>query len=129
VTLADTRSSVEDELREAIWTGRLVDWRTGDATADDPANGASWEPQRTVDAALLADLLRSGAEGPRRPRALRLAGARIVSELDLEATELTCPLLLRACWFAQPVVLNDRTYAVARRCAGQALRGTGGGAA
>jgi len=101
-----TRAGVEDELREAILTGRLVDWRTGYVTADDPANGAGWDAQRTVPGALLAELL-SVAEGPRRPRALRLAGARVVGQLDLEAAEVVCPLLLRACWFAEPVVLSE----------------------
>jgi hypothetical protein len=68
-----TRAGVEDELREAMLTGRLVDWRTGDATADDPAYDAGWDAQRTVPGALLAELL-TDVEGPRRPRALRLAG-------------------------------------------------------
>jgi hypothetical protein len=101
-----TRAGVEDELREAMLTGRLVDWRTGDATADDPAQGAGWDAQRTVPGALLAKLLTDTEVQP-RPRALRLAGARVVGQLDLEAAELVCPLLLRACWFAEPVVLSE----------------------
>jgi hypothetical protein len=101
-----TRAGVEDELREAMLTGRSVDWRTGDAEADDPAHGASWDTQRTVAAASLAELLTT-TEGSRRPRALRLAGARIVGQLDLETTELVCPLLLRGCWFAEPLILAD----------------------
>lgn len=107
MALADTtRAGVEHELREAMLTGRLVDWRTGDATDNDPAHGAGWDAQRIVPAALLAELL-TNAEGSRRPRALRLAGARVVGQLDLEAAELVCPLLLRACWFAEPVVLSE----------------------
>src|SRR5215207_2791596 len=107
LTLGETtRRGVERELRKAIWTGRLADLRTGDATADDPACGAGWSAERTVAAALLAELLTS-AEGSRRPRTLRLAGARIVGRLDLEATELVCPLLLQGCWFAEPVILAE----------------------
>jgi hypothetical protein len=101
-----TRAGVEAELREAIRTGQLVDLRTGDPVADDPAHGAGWDAQRTVAAVLLAELLTS-AEGPRRPRALRLAGARVVGQLDLEATALVCPLLLHGCWFAEPVNLAE----------------------
>jgi hypothetical protein len=101
-----TRAGVEDELREAILNGRLVDWRTGDAADDDPGHGAGWEAQRAVAAALLAELL-TNAGGSRRPRALRLAGARILGQLDLEATELLCPLLLQGCWFAEPMVLDE----------------------
>jgi hypothetical protein len=70
-----TRAGVEDELREAMLTGRLVDWRTGDATADDPAQGAGWDAQRTVPG-LLAKLFTDTEVQP-RPRALRLAGAHI----------------------------------------------------
>jgi hypothetical protein len=107
MVLADaTRAGADQELREAMLTGRLVDWRTRDARADDPAHGAGWDSQRTVAAALLAELLTS-AKGPRRPRALRLAGARIVGRLDLEATELVCPLLLVGCWFAEPLILSE----------------------
>jgi hypothetical protein len=81
---------VEQQLREAILTGRLVDLRTRKPRADDPAHGAGWNSQRTVPAALLVDLL-TGTEGSGRPRALRLAGARILGQLDLEAAELVCP--------------------------------------
>src|SRR5215218_1160214 len=99
-----TRAGVEDELRQAMLTGQLADWRTGDSAADDPTHGAGWDTQRTVAAALLADLLND--EGPGRARALRLAGARIVGQLDLEATELVCPVVLGGCWFAEPPVLD-----------------------
>jgi len=108
-----TREGVDQELREAILTGQPVDWRTGDATADDPAHGANWDAQRTVAAALLAELL-TDVEGSHRPRALRLAGARIVGQLDLGTTELVCPLLLRDCWFAEPVVLAEARTPVLR---------------
>jgi hypothetical protein len=107
MALADTtRNDVEAELREAIWTGRLVDLRPRDATADDPAQGAGWPAERTVPAALLTELLTT-SQGSRRPRALRLAGARITGKLDLEAAELACPLLLRGCWFAEPPTLDE----------------------
>jgi adhesin HecA-like repeat protein len=101
-----TRIDVETELREAIWTGRLVKLRSRDATANDPAESAGWPAQRIVPAALLAELLTS-TEGSRRPRALRLAGARITGQLDLEAIELVCPLLLQGCWFAEPPILAE----------------------
>jgi adhesin HecA-like repeat protein len=101
-----TRAGVDQELREAMLTGRLVDWRTGDAATDNPDHGAGWGAERTVAAGLLAELLTS-AKGPRRPRALRLAGAHIVGRLNLEATELVCPLLLRGCSFTEEVVLAE----------------------
>jgi hypothetical protein len=81
------RAGAEDELRDAILTGRPVDWRTGVSAADDPAHGAGWDAQRTVAASLLAELVTDVEE----PRALRLVCARIIGQLNLEAIELVCP--------------------------------------
>jgi hypothetical protein len=107
MALADNnQTDVEQQLREAILTGQLVDLRTGQPEQDDPARGGEWETRRVVAAALLTDLLTSpGSSG--RPRALRLAGARIVGILDLEATTLICPLLLLDCSFEQQVNLSE----------------------
>jgi hypothetical protein len=69
----------------------------------------------------LAELL-TNAEGSRRPRALRLAGARVIGRLDLDAAELVCPLLLRGCWFAEPLIL-DEAQAPALRLPGCHLPG------
>jgi hypothetical protein len=99
-------TGVEQQLREAILTGQPVDLRTGHPEQDDPARAGEWEARRVVAAALLADLLTSpGSSAP--PKALRLAGARIVGVLDLEAATLICPLLLCDCSFEQHVNLVE----------------------
>jgi hypothetical protein len=103
----NTDIGLEDELREAILTGKLVDRRTGHREHDDPMRGAEWDARRTVAATLLADVLTLASNGARRPRALRLAGVRISGVLDLEAATLLCPLLLRDCFFEQPVNLAE----------------------
>jgi hypothetical protein len=100
-----TPIDTEQKLRRAIPTGTPVDLCTGEAEVDDPAQGATWDRSRTVPAALLAELLTRPGEGSTRPRALRLAGARITGILDLKGIELVCPLLLRGCWFDEPVNL------------------------
>jgi hypothetical protein len=114
---ARERIDPEQALRQAIATGALVDLRTGQHEADDPARGATWEEPRTVHAELLAELLTQPVEGERRPRALRLAGARITGALDLEGAELVCSLLLHGCWFEEPVILAE-AQAVAVRLPG-----------
>jgi hypothetical protein len=108
VTLADGEMiTAEEQLRRMMATGALMDLREGDPTADQPRHGAQWGSERTVPAELLAELLtqQSGSQPP--PRALRLAGARIIGVLDLEATELRCPVLLQDCWFERPVNLAE----------------------
>jgi hypothetical protein len=81
---ARNRIDPEQALHQAIATGALVDLRTGQTEADDPARGGTWEQPRIGRAELLAELLTQHAEGQRRPRALRLADARITGALDLE---------------------------------------------
>jgi hypothetical protein len=93
-------------------TGALTDLREGDPGVDDPRSGEMWARGRTVRADVLAELL-TQATSAGRPRALRLAGARIIGTLDLGATRLLCPVLLLGCWFEQPVNLTEaRTLAV-----------------
>ena len=60
-----------------------------------------------VRAGLLIDLL-TGQRTPEdgRLRAVKLRGARITGELDLEAVELVCPLSLADCHFERPVNLR-----------------------
>jgi hypothetical protein len=107
MALADnTQTDLERRLREAIVTGQPVNLQSGDMEADAPARGGEWGAERTVDAALLANLL-TQTDGRDRPRALRLVGAAIVGVLDLEAAELACPMSLVSCWFEQPVNLSE----------------------
>jgi hypothetical protein len=95
-----------EELRQTMATGALVDLRKGNSTADDPSHGQQWGSERTVHAEVLAELLTQSL-GSQTPRALRLAGARITGMLNLEAAELGCPVLLRDCWFEQPLNLAE----------------------
>jgi hypothetical protein len=114
MTLADGElTSPEQGLRKAMTNGGWVDLRKHDPKADDLGQGAQWGPERTIRAEVLAGLL-TEVTGRQRPRALRLAGARITGKLDLEAAELVCPVLLLACWFAEPVTVGEVTVASLR---------------
>jgi hypothetical protein len=107
LTLADGELfPAEEGVRRAMAKGVLADLREGDHDADDPRGGETWRPGRTVRADVLAQLL-TGVMAVERPRALRLAGARIVGMLDLEAARLLCPALFLGCWFEQPVNLAE----------------------
>jgi hypothetical protein len=103
-------AATEQHLLHAAATGTLVDLRTGDAQRDDPAGGTAWGAERTVRAGVLIELL-TGARTPEggRLRGVKLRGARIIGELDLEAAEVACPLLLADCHIEQPVKLRGAT--------------------
>lgn len=114
MALADSDlSPPEEELRKAMTTGGWLDLRKHDAQADDPRQGAQWGAERTIRAEVLTDLL-TQMTGSQRPRALRLAGARVTGKLDMEAAELLCPVMLLACWFAEPVIVGEATVASLR---------------
>jgi hypothetical protein len=88
----------------AFFTGQEVDLTVeGD---DDPADGQSWGPQRTVDAEVVADLLVRFADRAAYPRSgLRLVGMKITGTLDLSYTKVTAPVVFVRCWFTQAPTL------------------------
>jgi hypothetical protein len=111
----DELTEPEQQVVQAAGTGALVNLRTRTARRDDPATGASWDATRTVRAKLLVGLLtgeHKPAEG--RVRAVKLRGARITGQLDLEGAELDCPLLLQDCHFEAPIDLEEARAPVIR---------------
>jgi hypothetical protein len=111
----DELTGPERRVVQAAQTGALVDLRAGTAELDDPATGAAWDAGRTVRAEVLVELL-TGARDPAagQVRAIKLRGARITGQLDLEAAELGCPLQLWDCHVEQPVNVNEARAPVLR---------------
>jgi hypothetical protein len=102
------------ERRIMTAKGELVDLREGLPDLDDPARGGG--DDRTVRASFLRDLLVQAREpaADRMSRSLRLRGARISGPLDLEHLELTRPVMLQDCCFAEPVKLRQARAADVR---------------
>lgn len=107
VLLDDELTEVERQIVRAAGTGAAVDLRVaGDRTVNDPAHGASWGVERAVRASLLAELV----TGLRHPdsgqlRVVRLLGAKVVGELDLELSTVLCPLWFDDCYFTDVIAL------------------------
>ena len=111
-------TNTETKVWQAAATGTLVDLRVGDSQLDSPERWTEWGPERTVRAEVIADLLIGDGEAASvAVRGVRLQGARITGELDLEATTLRCPLALLDCSFASAITLNEAT-AVSVRLSG-----------
>ena len=90
----------------AFFTGQEVDLTIDGA--DDPADGESWGPQRTVRAKVLADLLADSFDRAAHPRAgLRLVGMKITDTLDLRHTQITSPMSFTRCCFTEPPTLAE----------------------
>ena len=104
----DKLTEPERRVLQAAGSGALVDLQTGDPGADCPALGGTWDFARTVRAELLVELLTGARKPPQGPsRALKLRGARIVGELDLESAVLICPLALEDCHFDERIDLTS----------------------
>ncbi len=111
----------ERKIWEAAVTGTLVDLRTGDSKLDSPEKGAEWGTERTIRAKVIVDLLIGNGEAASMSiRGVRLQGARITGDLDLEAATLRCPLALLDCSFAGSINLNEAT-AVSVRLSGSCV--------
>jgi hypothetical protein len=95
-------NELEGALYDALSTGNII----GPENAD-PALHSSWSASSTVRAELLRQLVvldpraRSG-----EARGVRLRGARVLGQLDLEYDELRCPLTLGHCRIETPINLQ-----------------------
>ncbi|MFB7650822.1 MULTISPECIES: membrane-associated oxidoreductase [unclassified Streptomyces] len=87
----------EARVWRAFATGTAVDFRAADD--EDPADGASWGPERAVRAAVLRALLLDGPQEDGEVAALSLAGARVTGRLDLRNATVDHPVRLRHCHF------------------------------
>jgi hypothetical protein len=116
-------TDAEARVWRAVQTGEIVDLRSGDAEVDRPERGDEWEARRTVRAEILSQLLIGSGDAPRaHPKGVRLRGARISGQLDLEVATLRCPLALLDCCVEEVVILADAT-APAVRLSGSRLPG------
>jgi hypothetical protein len=104
--LADDLTETEQLVVRAAGTGEVVDLGVGsDRRGQDPARGAQWGMERTVRAGLLAELVTGVRQPETGLRAVWLAGAKVVGELDLSSSTVLCPLMLVGCYFDEVVDL------------------------
>jgi hypothetical protein len=98
---------VERKLREAFLRGDDLDLRMRHLARDDPKDGAKWGSARTVRAAVIAWLLTAPGKPDTAHAALRLTGAKVVGELDLDYSGVAYPVRFTACHLAGPIRLYD----------------------
>ncbi|MFF4574397.1 membrane-associated oxidoreductase [Streptomyces sp. NPDC001410] len=89
----------ERRVRDAFPLGEGVDFRESDD--EDPAQGASWGPGRTLRAEVLRELLLDGPVREGRIAGLKVTGARITGCLDLKYGTVGHPVRLRFCHFEE----------------------------
>src|SRR5712692_3632496 len=107
---ASDLTETEKKLWQAAATGTLVDLHVGDPKLDSQARYAEWGTERTIRTEVITDLLLGDGDAASvAVRGVRLQGARITGDLNLEATTLLCLLALLDCSFASAINLNEAT--------------------
>ncbi|MGW2325718.1 membrane-associated oxidoreductase [Streptomyces sp. NPDC001700] len=89
----------ERRVWRAFPLGEGVDFR--DSEDDDPEDGASWGPDRTIRGDVLRALLLAGPVRDGEVAGLRLIGARVTGRLRLTFGVAEHPVILRSCHFEQ----------------------------
>src|SRR5215475_14970607 len=95
------------EMRDKAAAG---EWLDGGEGPFEPDAMKSWGKERTVNAAVLRDLLVDG-QWPVHAKGVRLRGVKISGLLDLEGATLRCPLSLDSCYLDadDPACLDHAT--------------------
>ncbi|HZE37938.1 MAG TPA: hypothetical protein VE172_03925 [Stackebrandtia sp.] len=100
---ANDLTDIEQRVRDAVATGRVVDLRDNGA----PADPGTPHPGREVRAAVLAGLI---LDAPPGSVGLRLRGARVVGHLNLGGRQVGMPVDLRDCAFTGKVHLAKTSF-------------------
>jgi hypothetical protein len=87
-------SEVEQRLVDAARSGQLLDLASGDSVEVEQAG--QWGPERVIRAGVVRDLL-LGRQHDLDPRGVRLRGARLDHNLDLDDVRTATPLQLIDC--------------------------------
>jgi hypothetical protein len=98
-------TDVERRLVDYVTRGELLDLAGGEPLDD--AAMRSWDGSRTVQAAVLRDILRGRLAPDPDPHGLRLRGARIAGRLDLENVTSGVGVELVDCLLGEGLVAGD----------------------
>jgi hypothetical protein len=100
-------TDVEQRLVDHVTRGELLDLAVAEPV--DEAAMRSWDSSRTIQAAVLRDILRGRLAPEPDPHGLRLRGARIAGRLDLENLTTSVGVELHDCLLGEGLVARDAT--------------------
>jgi hypothetical protein len=100
-------TDVERALVDYLTRGELLDLAAAEPV--DEAAMRAWDSSRTIRAAVLRDILRGRLAPDPDPHGLRLRGARIAGQLDLENLTTSVAVELYDCLLGEGLVARDAT--------------------
>jgi hypothetical protein len=95
-----------ERFYECACQGLPLDLSSADPVHSQSVFGATWPEDRTVPAAVIAEVAARAREPGTSVRTLHVRGARIIGALDLMRMILPCPLMLDGCWLEGPLMLR-----------------------
>lgn len=99
-----TPTPAEQQLIDAAKRGVIAELQSTDKAANDPANGSTWGPERTVRATVICTLATNRRQDwPVHPHGVQLKGAKIVGNLDFKADDIPHPLALLGCFVEERI--------------------------
>ena len=94
-------------MLDAVNAGRIADYRSPVTSCDAPAQGGCSGDERTISANAIHAIVNQAIPALRATEAgVRIAGARIAGELQLESVRIPYPLELIGCRIDRPINLN-----------------------
>jgi len=106
--LREGLTPAERRLLARVADGEEADFSAPDEGQNDPTQGATWGPERTIRAAFLHWLCTDAqAAACVPPKGIRIRGARIEGPLDFEGTTLLHRLSLIRCAIPEGILLTD----------------------
>jgi hypothetical protein len=106
--LREGLTPAEQHLLNCVLSGEEADFSSPDEAQNDPAQGATWGPERTIRATLLSWLcMDPQAAACVPPKGIRIRGARIEGPLDCEGARLPHRLSLIRCAIPEGILLAD----------------------
>jgi hypothetical protein len=100
-------TDVEQALVDHVTRGELLDLAAAEPV--DEAAMRAWDSTRTVRAGVLRDILRGRLAPDPDPHGLRLRGARIASQLDLDNLTTSVTVELSDCLLDEGLIVRDAT--------------------
>ena len=106
--LTSTQGTVLETLCRAFANGEVADYNSDDEELNDPARAQQWGDERTLQADWIFWLCTDPkAAALARPKGLRVLGAKVEGQLDLESATVDFPLSFTRCFFAENFILCE----------------------
>ena len=100
-------TDADKKLFDAVARHEVANFKSDVDELNQPESAEKWEPERTLKADRIVWLLTTPVASKLLSfRGLRISGAKIEGELNLEYANVSVPLIFDTCAFTEPLILK-----------------------